>query len=271
MARRRNDSTLALIANAPWWVGLVVAGIIYLGLRFVVLSLASSSPFLQGLAQSAPKLAWFLALPFVLAAAVAAARQYFRRRLLETQKDIDSLRDLSWQEFELLVSAAFRRHGYAVEERGGSGPDGGIDLVIRKAGRTAVVQCKRWKQKQVGVTLVRELYGVMVSEGADEALFVSSGDYTADARGFADGKPIRLIDGQALLEMVRAVQQKPVKPVAVNVEARPEPVASAQETPSCPRCGSEMVQRTAKTGKNAGQAFWGCSGFPTCRGTLPIN
>jgi len=38
-------------------------------------------------------------------------------------------------------------------------------------------------------------------------------------------------------------------------------------TPSCPRCGSRMVRRVARRGRNAGGAFWGCSRFPTCRGT----
>ena len=33
----------------------------------------------------------------------------------------------------------------------------------------------------------------------------------------------------------------------------------------CPKCGSSMVLRTSKRGKNAGNQFWGCSGYPECR------
>lgn len=33
----------------------------------------------------------------------------------------------------------------------------------------------------------------------------------------------------------------------------------------CPRCGSELVIRTAKKGKNVGNMFYGCSNFPKCR------
>ena len=36
-------------------------------------------------------------------------------------------------------------------------------------------------------------------------------------------------------------------------------------TALCPKCGSQLVQRTAKRGKNAGQKFLGCSNFPRCR------
>lgn len=40
---------------------------------------------------------------------------------------------------------------------------------------------------------------------------------------------------------------------------------------SCPKCGAEMVLRTAKRGANAGNQFWGCSNFPSCRSTLPTR
>lgn len=33
----------------------------------------------------------------------------------------------------------------------------------------------------------------------------------------------------------------------------------------CPRCGKELVLRTAKSGANAGNQFYGCSGYPNCR------
>ncbi len=34
---------------------------------------------------------------------------------------------------------------------------------------------------------------------------------------------------------------------------------------TCPKCGEAMVLRTAKSGSNAGNEFWGCSAFPKCR------
>ena len=38
--------------------------------------------------------------------------------------------------------------------------------------------------------------------------------------------------------------------------------------PGCPRCGAEMVRRTARRGPNQGQQFWGCLRFPKCRGVV---
>jgi four helix bundle suffix protein len=41
--------------------------------------------------------------------------------------------------------------------------------------------------------------------------------------------------------------------------------------PACPRCGKPMRQRTARKGSKAGEAFWGCSAYPDCTGTRPIQ
>ncbi len=39
----------------------------------------------------------------------------------------------------------------------------------------------------------------------------------------------------------------------------------AQGVGVCPKCGSELVLRSAKRGANAGGQFWGCASFPKCR------
>ena len=36
-------------------------------------------------------------------------------------------------------------------------------------------------------------------------------------------------------------------------------------------CDLIMVKRTAKRGANADREFWGCTGYPACRGTCPIG
>lgn len=40
------------------------------------------------------------------------------------------------------------------------------------------------------------------------------------------------------------------------------------QIPNCPQCGKPMVLRIAKTGKNVGKQFWGCSDYPDCKGVL---
>jgi four helix bundle suffix protein len=43
------------------------------------------------------------------------------------------------------------------------------------------------------------------------------------------------------------------------------------EAPRCPECDKPMIRRTAKAGRSQGQAFWGCSSYPDCKGTRPIQ
>lgn len=48
------------------------------------------------------------------------------------------------------------------------------------------------------------------------------------------------------------------------------PQQAKTHTTTCPRCGSKMIQRKAKRGRNAGNYFWGCSRYPACKGTRNI-
>ena len=41
----------------------------------------------------------------------------------------------------------------------------------------------------------------------------------------------------------------------------------AQGTPSCPKCGKPMRKMICRKGRNAGNAFWSCTGYPECKGT----
>ena len=47
---------------------------------------------------------------------------------------VSILEGMTWQEFEMLVGEGFRLQGYSVLESGGGGPDGGVDLVLRRGG-----------------------------------------------------------------------------------------------------------------------------------------
>lgn len=54
-----------------------------------------------------------------------------------------------------------------------------------------------------------------------------------------------------------------------RIEHRSEQPQSVGLT--CPLCGKPMVLRTARQGKNAGSQFWGCSGYPRCKGTKTLD
>lgn len=249
----------------PWWLFLVVAGAVFFTIRNVVPAfLPDPDRFPWNLyINMAEPLAWFGAIPWALLAGVLFLRRRQRQKLLDRQKDIESIRQLSWQEFEVLCGEMFCRQGFQVQETE-DGPDGGVDLVLRRGGETRLVQCKRWRNTKVGVREIRELFGLVAAHRAAGGIFVTSGDYTKEALAFARSKPIDMIDGGRLAEMIRQVQ-----PVVPPAEKRPQ-VRPPESGPRCPKCGAPMVLRTAKRGRNAGKSFLGCRNFPKCRGILPV-
>jgi restriction system protein len=124
------------------------------------------------------------------------------------QANIDSLRQLDWRAFERLVGEAFRRLGYQITETGQGGADGGIDLVLRKNNRKTIVQVKQWKTSSVGAPVVREMYGLMMHCRADAVAIVCLGRFTKEAWSFAHNKPIELISGDKLFQMIQAAQER---------------------------------------------------------------
>jgi four helix bundle suffix protein len=45
----------------------------------------------------------------------------------------------------------------------------------------------------------------------------------------------------------------------------------AKPAPACPICGGAMTARIARQGMNAGSWFWGCVGYPSCKGTRRLE
>ena len=60
------------------------------------------------------------------------------------------------------------------------------------------------------------------------------------------------------------VYRTPAAPASVP-STDPAPVMDAATAPTCQKCGSVMVARTATRGPNAGNQFWGCPRYPACR------
>jgi four helix bundle suffix protein len=62
-----------------------------------------------------------------------------------------------------------------------------------------------------------------------------------------------------------------------NQPAPPDPSDSLNPkgpipgSPSCPRCGQPMALRTARKGARPGSQFWGCSGYPKCKGVRNLE
>ena len=169
---------------------------------------------------------------------------------------VERLREIDWFQFEKLVAALYRTRGYAVTRRGGAHPDGGVDLVVVKAGETTVVQCKHWQNGLVKPGTVRELIGAQTIERAHRSVLVTLRGYTAAALQLAREQRVELIAETQLVAWLGELRFLPAWPeIERSLDAKDK---------SCPRCEAPLLERIAKSGTNASGRFWGCSTYPRC-------
>ena len=140
-----------------------------------------------------------------------------RRHLLEWTTN---LRLLSSEEFEWVVGELLRREGWDVTETGREGPDGNVDLRIRRGRQEKLVQCKRWQSNKVGVDEIRKLAGTLMREKLTgrSGIFVTLSRFTEPASEEAKKLGIELIDGT---ELARRIER-------------------ARASEPCPDCGAPM-------------------------------
>jgi len=270
---------LVEISHVPWWVGVGFAALAWGILGFVVPSSLGQRPMEQMIGSVSVVAAPWFALLFVLAAVRSAFRTYQASRLHAATRSLDDLRALDWRQFEALVGEAYRRDGYRVRVNEGAGADGGVDVELYRDGRTTVVQAKRWRTRNIGVGVVRELFGAMHARGADRAVVVGSGGFTRAAIEFARSNAVELVDGSALLALVVGVdvpkRSGPTDERALEIttraaDRREPPVAAQNEAPECEACRSPMKLRRRRGAPASVPSFWGCSKFPACRHTKSV-
>lgn len=285
MGRKRKSSPaedlLDLISMLPWWGGVALAIVSYLVLH----RLAAPVPMMQtqpgqigqmvsGIFKQTLAYYGQFILPTLclIGAAISAFKRNQRNNLIAdvaASSAVNVLDGMTWREFEMLVGEAFRLQGYQVVETGGNGADGGVDLVLRKDNEKFYVQCKQWKAYKVGVEVVREMYGVMAAHGATGGFVVTSGRFTDAASQFALGRNLKLVDGPALMKLIEHAKSNRTAAVKTDVNVK-TPMKTKLTAPSCPHCAETMVQRSAKRGAHAGQSFWGCVAYPSCKGIRPF-
>ena len=284
MARRTKttpfEDLIFIASRLPWWLSLLIALAAWLYFHSVAISPPPTVTDPKQFASAITGQMWrtfslglqyIVPVAFIFGAIGSVFARAKRRKLID---DVASpicpgktVEGINWQQFEQLVGEAFRRQGFSVTETGGNGPDGGIDLILHKGREKHLVQCKQWRATKVGVAVVREFFGLIAAEGADGGFVVTSGSFTPDAKSFASGRNIRLVEGAELKRWIaafRTAQANPTVATPVQTSFVPE----QPSVPSCPVCSSAMEKRVAKRGPNTGNEFWGCSQYPKCRGVV---
>jgi restriction system protein len=184
MAKR---SLFSILSGQPWWVSLLVAMALFAAAQLIF-----------------PPVAPFVALPFVAIAIYFAWQQLRSISPAKAKERLAAVRAMPWEDFARLISEAYRRRGYDVDAVRSSV----FDFKLCQKGRITLVQCRRWKVNQVGVGPVRELYDALDQHEAFNGVCIAAGEFSHGARQFAAGKPVTLLSGPALAELVGAVEKK---------------------------------------------------------------
>jgi restriction system protein len=255
MTRRRNslaEDFMDVVSRLPWWAAvlLAIASYVILGALAGGLTAPLRGPqdpaslvFRTAFLAAAWAGSYLVPMLCIAAALISFLRRRRRSKLMSNvlgNEPAAAVAGLSWREFELLVAESFHMQGFTVQENFDAGPDGGVDLVMKKEGEVALVQCKHWKSLKVGVAVVRELFGVMAARGAASGYVVTSGRFTEEAKSFAQGRNVHLIDGPALAAMLRAAQ---------SAAGMPKASRAANTEVTCPKCGAAMVKDRRAAGR----------------------
>ena len=135
------------------------------------------------------------------------ATQYERLREALASEVLERVKKCSPQFFERLVILLLVRMGYggSLKDAGqaiGKSKDGGVDGVIRqdKLGLDNIyIQAKRWSDKAVGSPDIDQFAGALSKMKATKGIFITTSNFTKDARASVYSSRIILIDGIQLV------------------------------------------------------------------------
>jgi restriction system protein len=171
----------SVLLGQPWWIS-ALAGLALFGIAQVAF----------------PPVAPFVALPFLLIALYVGYRQLRTVSPAQVEARLNTLRDMSWDQFSTIVTEAYRRQGYAVE----TADKAAYDYTLTQNGRVTLLQCRRWKVNQLGAGPLEDLAKAIAAADAYKGICITAGSVSPKARQFIAGKPISLVSGSDLAVLV---------------------------------------------------------------------
>lgn len=181
-------SLFAVLLRSPWWISFALAAVVGAACyklfpdRFAVVGALSG-------------------LPFAVIGIIAMWKQRGIPNAAHVEATLQKLSALSARDFANALEAAYVRDGCTVNKVAANG----ADLSITKAGRTALVNSKRWKAATHGIEPVRELSVAMEALDANQGVYVAVNALSDSARTFASKNSIRIMQGTELALLMKNV------------------------------------------------------------------
>ncbi|TFY99494.1 restriction endonuclease [Ramlibacter rhizophilus] len=185
--RMAPNSLFAVLLRSPWWISI--------GLALVLLAIS------QALLPEQLRLVGAAgALPFVGLGLVALQRQW----RLPSARQVDALAQrlsaMGWTEFSALLARGFERQGWSVEPAAG-----GVDLLLQRPGRKALVSAKRWKAARHGEDMLQALVKAMRERDASGGVYVALGELSPQAGSLAKRHSVQVLHAPELAQLLRGL------------------------------------------------------------------
>lgn len=205
---KKNLNFIEFLAQVPWWVSVSLSASFYVFLKFALPALQSQSSLVSVVDMSlGPALAPVVALAFLAPLGFSLLRSGRRKKLHALKGETEALQALSALQFRGLAVEAYRTKGYTVMESSVFKDDPAVDIVLRKGANLYLVQCRYWQNSKLHKREVKNLFTLMHSRQASGAFLLTTGIFTSEARHYAVGRPITLIDGIELVELLSEVNE----------------------------------------------------------------
>jgi restriction system protein len=205
---RKDLNVIEFLAQIPWWVSVSLSAVVYIALKFLVPYVEAQSTLVNEVHVAFdPVFAPLVALAFLSPVTFSLLKFNRKKRLQDLKTEIQAIQELSWLEFKILVAEAYKRIGYMVLENSAFASDPSVDLVVRKGANLYLVQCRYWQNRKLGKREIKNLYSLMLDKHASGVFLLTTGVFTNEARYYAASRPVNLVDGIDLVELLGKVPQ----------------------------------------------------------------
>jgi restriction system protein len=200
---RKDLNIIDFLAQVPWWLYVTLSAICYITLQYVIPHFQTQGVIANEVHVSlGPLLAPVVAVALLSPVTFSFLKSNRRQKLHELRKEIKSIQDLSWPQFKELTAEAYRQTGYLILDSGPYTEDRDIDLVMRKSANLFLLQARYWRNRKIGLREVKKLFSLMHEKQASGVYLLTTGVFTREARRYAVGRPITLVNGIQLVELL---------------------------------------------------------------------
>lgn len=200
---RKDLNIFDFLAQIPWWFCVTASAFCYIFLQYVIPHLERQSAIAQEVHVSlGPVFAPVIAIALLSPVTFSFLKSSRLKKLHDLREEIKAMQKLSWPELNGYVADAYRRIGYLILESGPYASDPNIDLVMRKSANLYLLQSRYWRNRKIGLREVKNLYKLMHEKHASGIFLLTTGTFTREARSYAIGRSITLVDGIKLVELL---------------------------------------------------------------------